>query len=330
MPSSSSVFRSDGRLRAVADLVDALASRVTDRDRYLCRMLHEHRVLTVAQVAELAFDSVSSAQHRLVVLYRHRVVDRFRPFRPTGSAPFHYVLGRGGAALLAQERGIDVKDLNVRRDKLLGLERSQRLAHLVATNGFFTALAATARRCAPDAALAAWWSEARCAAAWGEHVRPDGYGRWQHAGTTVAFFLECDRGSEPHDRLAAKLDAYRNLREATGPFRAYSTEATAILLWFHSSQREATFHQHTRPGPLTVATAVAGIGEAAGPVWRRVGDPPAHRLPLAVAARVPAADSLIDPDRQDAAWRVGYTIDDARETAVDPVWPPPDHHHLAW
>lgn len=319
---SSKVIRSDRRLRAGVDLIDAVASRVTDRDRFLCRMLYEHRVLTVAQIAELAFGSLSAAQHRLLVLYQHRVLDRFRPLRPSGSWPYHYVLDRGGAALIAQEYGIDPKELHLRHDKLLGLQSSQRLGHRLATSGFFTALAATARRHGPETALEAWWSEPRCATAWGDHVLPDGYGRWRDAGRTVAFFLECDRGTETHDRLAAKLDAYRNLRADSGRDPAGSTEGTAVLLWFHSAPREATFHQHARADGLTVATAVAGLGHPAGPVWRRLGDPATHRLPLTVAAHIPNADTLVDTDNPGLSWRIAAHFKRATETAVNPTWPP--------
>lgn len=42
-------------------------------------------------------------------------------------------------------------------------------------------------------------------------VRPDGYGRWHQDGREVDFFLEYDRGTEPLDRLAAKLAGYRKL-----------------------------------------------------------------------------------------------------------------------
>lgn len=313
-----------GRVRVNVDVVDTLAARLTPRDRYLCRMLHEHRVLTVAQVADLAFDSLSAAQHRLVILYRQRLIDRFRPFRPTGSAPFHYVLDRGGATVLATERGVKVDKLGYRRDKTLGLAHSQRLAHLVATNGFFAALAASARRSGDDVRLAAWWPETRCDAAWGDHVHPDGYGQWQQADRAVEFFLECDRGTEPHERLAAKLDGYRDLADATNPDPAIATRNVAVLLWFHSPLRESAFHARIRhAGPLTVATAVAAPHRnPAGPVWRRVGDRDAHRVPLIAAAHIPLTDPSDERDKE-SAWRLALHIRRADETAVDPSWPPP-------
>ena len=319
MPSLDPV---DRRIRASADLVDALAARLTDRDRYLCRMLHEHRVLTVTQIAELAFDSVTAAQHRLVILYRHRLVERFRPFRPTGSAPYHYVLDRGRATVLADEQGIDVDRLDYRRSKALGLATNQRLRHLVAANGFFTALAAHARRRGRSTELAAWWSEARCRDAWGRYARPDGYGQWHHGGTTSAFFLECDMGTEPHQRLAAKLDDYAKLANATQGGSTIDTANTTLLFWFHSSSREGAFHMRIRNAAIPVATATAAPGRnPAGRIWRRLGDPGTHRLDLHTAlyritAKVPEEDARV------RSWELARDVRHARETAIDPTWPP--------
>src|SRR6266498_4064895 len=166
----------DGRLAPAPDPA-VLASRLTGRDRELCRLVWEHRVLTSVQCAELVFASPVTARHRLVILTNLRVLDRFRPPWPRGegSAPWHYVLGPAGAAVLAA----------VARGRV-------------------------------DAALAEWWSERRCAERWGQVILPDGYGRWRQAGGEVDFFLEYDRGTEDLGRLAGKLDGYAELAAASG------------------------------------------------------------------------------------------------------------------
>jgi len=79
--------------RSAAAQLAGLAGRVTDRDRALCRLLHEHRVLTTPHLTDLAFPSRNAAEHRLAVLHQLGVVDRFRPRHTPGSAPYHYVLG---------------------------------------------------------------------------------------------------------------------------------------------------------------------------------------------------------------------------------------------
>ena len=85
-------------------------------------------------------------------------------------------------------------------------------------------------------------------------MRPDGYGRWREHDREVDFFLEYDRGTEPLERLAAKLHAYSQLADAT-------RIATPVLFWLPSTGRETTVRQalagQTRWGkvPFPVATA---------------------------------------------------------------------------
>jgi len=159
--------------RSAAERLAALAGRLTDRDRQLCRLLHEHRVLTTPQLVDLAFPSRNAAEHRLAILHQLGVVDRFRPHHTPGSAPYHYVLGPLGAALLAAHADQDPSRLGYRRDRALALAHFQRLAHLLGVNGFFAALVRAARsQPEGEAALEVWWSEQRCAAQWGGWSTP--------------------------------------------------------------------------------------------------------------------------------------------------------------
>ena len=269
------------RTPASADLA-LLASRLTDRDRHLCRLLREHRVLTTSQLRDLAFGSLNVAQHRLVALAHLGVLVRFRPVwthRGGGSAPWHYVLGPAGAAVLAAEQATTPAQLGYRRDRVLAIAHSQRLAHQVGVNGFFTALAARARR-HPDAALLAWWSERACAERWGHVVRPDGYGRWRDPDGEVDFFLEYDTGTEPLERLLAKVHAYTELATATDI-------DTPVLLWLPGPGREAALHQTLGRPQVTVATATARLsGHPAGPVWLLAGEA-GPRLTLASLGELP-------------------------------------------
>jgi hypothetical protein len=281
-------------------LMSALAGRLTARDRWLLRMLLEHRVLTTTQVSCLAYGGPRRTALRLRELYRLRAVDRFRPLAATGSSPYHWVLDQAGAEVLAAEDGLTPAQLGYRRDRALAIAFSPRLTHTTGVNSFFAALAAAARR--GDGQLACWWSERRCAAAWGDLARPDGYGLWRDpGGRGTDFFLEYDTGSEDLPRLAAKLTGYRELAGRTGI-------ATPVLFWLASGpRREQQFRGLlAAAGPVPgvpVATATPASAQAGGPAgqaWLPAAQP-GPRLRLAgIAALLPGARPAAQPPAGDA------------------------------
>jgi hypothetical protein len=235
-----------------------LAWRLTPRDKWIIRMLHEHRVLTIHQLTDLTFPSARAARMRLRELYAWRVVDRFQPFVSVGTAPMHYVLAPAGATVLAAEDGLDVKDPRYRHDRAFGIGHSLRLAHIVGVNEWFTALVAAARTSSGEQALTAWWSETRCARHFGDLVKSDGYGRWTSHGTEIEFFLEYDFGTEPLTKLAGKLTGYAALAASSGI-------TTPVLVWLPTARREAAARRllhrawqaldNPRSVPLATATA---------------------------------------------------------------------------
>ena len=198
----------------------AASGHLTERDRHLVRLVGQHRVLTTDQLCALGFGNIITARHRLGVLVRIGVLRRFRPRREIGSAPWHYLLGPVGAALLgAEDRNERKWAPQVRADRQLALERSQRLAHMIGRNWFFVSLAAHAR--AGGGELRAWLNEAE-AAAYGRDglplrlfdtrlPNPDGVGTWAEGAREVTFLLEFDTGSEHLPRLAGKLEDYGRL-----------------------------------------------------------------------------------------------------------------------
>jgi hypothetical protein len=320
-----------GRRRAVtADLVGELAGRLTGRDRWVLAVLAEHRVLTTAQLAALGFAGTRQAERRLAQLWAWRCVDRFRPYLRlgAGSAPYHWVLDDAGAAVLAAAHGIAGRELGYQRGAALAIAHSQRLDHPVGTNTVLTALATatstgtgtttggagTAGGAAPTGTgLVVWWGERRCAAAWGDLVRPDAAAVWRSpGGRQLAFAVEYDTGSEPLARVAGKLADYADLAAALG-------QQLPVLFALPSTAREAALHQMLDPtalrpagGGLLVATAAAdhaaAVGGPAGRVWRPAA-------PQRRAARV----SL---DQLAAAWPAGATLPVAA-LDVGLGWPAP-------
>ena len=189
------------------------AGHLTDRDRELVRLVARHRVLTTDQLAALAFRNITTARHRLAVLVRLGLLRRFRPHRATGSAPWHYVLGPIGAALLGQENRDEKRWLpQVRADRQLALERSQRLGHMTGASWFFVALARHAREHG-GGELLQWDSEGQASDYLYAHSRelgprPDGLGVWAQDGRDITFLLEYDTGTEHLPQLTAKLCGY--------------------------------------------------------------------------------------------------------------------------
>ncbi len=278
------------RPRADHDLVSSASRRLTPRDRLLCQVLFDHKVFTTEQVTDLCFCNLTTARHRLTTLYIMRVLDRFRPFRPVGSDPYHYVLDSLGVEVVAADRGIEVPRPGLHHTRALALADSQRLAHLLGVNGLFCSLAAWARS-VEDAELAEWWPERRCAAEWGDVVRPDGFGTLRHRGVVVEFFVEVDRGTETLTRLADKLTGYVELVHATG----WSPQ---VCFWFPSPRREAEARRVLAHPEVAVVTGAAGLGTGmgggpGGTVWLPGGStgPRRHLIDLAAGTAVPGRRS---------------------------------------
>jgi hypothetical protein len=320
----TSAFAASLRRSSADDRRYLLATRLTERDRSLLRALERVGVLTAAQIAAMLFDSESRARARLVVLHDSLgVVARFRPHAPGwGSAPFHYVLSKAGAGVVAAERGEDPAAAERRwaTGRVLALAGSQRLAHTVGVNGFHAALVAAARRRA-DAELVRWLTEWECAQAIGatgpyarSALRPDGWGVWREGADRAEFFLEYDRGTEALSRLSAKLGAYASLEEDRGV-------AAWVLFAFESARREASARRALAGAGVAVATAalVGGV-RPSDAVWLPLGrvEP---RLRLALLARVPMPDAARARADSGRSWRYAafYGDGDGEDCETDPA-----------
>jgi hypothetical protein len=247
-----------------------LASRLTERDRWLIRLLWEHHVFTTPQITQLAYPNQDRARHGMLRLARLGVIESLRVLLPPGhgSAPLHHFLGSAGARVLAAERGMPFAELGYRRDRTLAWAYSSRLTHLVGVNGLFTGLVAASRHY-QFSHLDQWWSEQRCAETWGGYARPDGYGRWFEDGAHLDFFLEYDTGTEPLGRVVKKLRGYAELAAADGV-------TTPVLIWTSTATREVNLHRQLTGAPVPVATASAHAVRdnrqgPAGPIWLPTG-----------------------------------------------------------
>jgi hypothetical protein len=175
-------------------------------DQRVLVLLDEHRVATTTQVSVALSLPLRTADYRLGRLREAGLVDRARPYRERGTAPFHWWLTRRGRALVHGEQpgrgGAASPHPNF-------------LMHTAAVTGFALALAA-----APAEAglvLREWRRDEDAWEHWrdGErdlHVAPDGLLRADALGRAVAAFVEIDRGTMTQPRLRGK--ALRHLRYA--------------------------------------------------------------------------------------------------------------------
>jgi hypothetical protein len=210
------------------------------------------------------------------------VLERFRPHRQQGSHPYHYLLDRLGAQLVAAERGLDLADLDWTRAKTLRLATSTQLQHLVEASGFFTRLAQALRR-APDAALVEWSGQRRCAQRWGDLVRPDGHARLALPSGGLEVWLEWDRGTEPHARLRDKLERYEELALALD-------EALTLLLVALGDRRERHILDAWRSADgvrVLITTAQRHHADPLAANW--LGQRAERRVSLAELAKTSAA-----------------------------------------
>jgi len=266
-----------GRRDSEDAVVLAVSPHVTERDRWLVRLVAEHRVLTTDQLTALGFGNITTARHRLALLTGLKVLRRFRPHPETGSAPWHYLLGPVGAALLgAEDRDEKRWAPQVRADRQLALERSRLLAHMTGRNWFFIALHQDA-----GGDLREWLSEAgtatRYATRAGLTVRemrrlanPDGAGTWAEDGREVSFLLEYDTGTENLTALSGKLKGYGDLSAALA---GRDHDCPPLLFCFSSPRREQSARRAlaatTDARALRIATTAIDprVTSPAGPVW---------------------------------------------------------------
>ncbi|GGL20644.1 hypothetical protein GCM10011588_39380 [Nocardia jinanensis] len=183
----------------------------------------------------------------------------------------HWVLAPAGAAVVAAEAGIAVRDLHYRHEHAMGIAHSLLLAHTVGINEWFTALTTTPG----SGQVLTWWSETRCRQLWGDLARPDAYGRYTHTGTVLDFFLEYDLGSITLSTVANKLAGYAELARSTGII-------TPVLLWVPTSRREISARQ------------------ALLDIWRTLPDPTA--VPVATAAADRLDPAFAHPSPADRVW----------------------------
>jgi len=248
--------------------------RLTERDAEVLRLLAEHQVLTVGQLAVALFPDVRKCRSRVAVLRALGLVETFRPPLQRGSSQAHCVATTRTLDLLSADVG-GTRQRRRSACEATSIALRPDLRHLRGVNEVFCQLLGHARR-TPGATLETWRSERNTARALGTRLRPDGFGRWRQDDAWCEFFLEYDTGTEPHARLLAKLTGYADLAESAGV-------SCPVLFWLPNAHRESHLHRLLADHPPCVPVATThgdpSRTHPAGSIWRPAWSPTV-RLPL--------------------------------------------------
>ena len=201
-------------------------------DLQVINLLAVHRVLTTTQLIAITGRAERTIDYRLSRLLEQRFVARTRPYRDSGSAPFHWWLTAAGTRLAT---GDVPKAFKASPNPLF-------VAHATATAGVWIALAAGAEVVEWRREEAAWeeWStlgKRHCVAPDALVVlRLDVDGEVADAHA----FVEVDMGTMTQRRLAAKVARYL----AYAKDRAWEgrhPHCPALLVLTTSEERATTF-----------------------------------------------------------------------------------------
>jgi hypothetical protein len=212
-----------------------LASHLTERDRQIALDCFEHHVLTTSQIKRLHFTNTRTAVARLNVLYRLRVLDRFRPSLPRGrgTAPYHWILDEAGGLIAAAHNDVERAKLAGQHAVAVNVATSPKLAHHVEVNEFVVRLAVEAK--GAGGYLAEWYGERALHGFFNGKLIPDSYAVLHLCDRSPLHVLvELDRDTETLERLRAKAERYK--RElGYKPWR----EVDPIVLFVVPSERRA-------------------------------------------------------------------------------------------
>jgi hypothetical protein len=278
--------------------------RLTPRDWRLLGWLYDHRLMTTNQIADALYPSLHAAQVRLKELTSYDLLLRFQPYRlQGGNFPYHYVLDHLGALIIAGSRSDPPPRLGQSDTRVHRIVSSRNTDHRLGINGFFAQLAKY-ERLNGGAQLHHWWPDTRMKrfSAPGTTmlamVESDGLGVWTDNGSTIAFYLEYDNGTESLPTLIDKVYRYNRLTDARWP----------VLFSLPSTVREGHFHQQlaSLKPKIPIATIARDRLDSANPaeeVWQL------HRAasPLLRLAELPMLDP-VDLEAFDAEVRGQYLL----------------------
>ena len=186
------------------------------RDKEIIKTVYAFRVLSRQQLQKLlGIEGTRRINQRLRKLYDHKYLSRYFLPNIRGSGQAIYYLGSHGAALVADELGVDLNVIK-RKQKATSRLHELFLSHALGLNDIRIAFnIGIANRQGMD--LERWIHDSDChqqyhVSAHGKDVtrrfRPDGYFRIVCQGKLYSCFVEFDRSTMTIGRFAGKVHSY--------------------------------------------------------------------------------------------------------------------------
>lgn len=230
---------------------------LTHRDRAVIRAVNDYRAMLGEHIQALFFTSRSTAQYRLARLFQHEFLERrFLSVVSGGpaSSPAVYTLGKRGVQVLVDELGYDRSDLRLPKRATFAW---QFIEHLLKINAVRVAVTIAASH--NGWTLETWYDEPVFRATpdyviltdqrgkrHKKPVLPNGYFCLLTPKGRARFFLEVDRGTEPHSKFRPQVLVYEAYT-ASGQYQErYQAKSLRILVVTTSQRRLANLKTVTR------------------------------------------------------------------------------------
>jgi Replication-relaxation len=263
---------------------------ITARDVEILRGLFECRILTVEQIAALHFEDRQAAARKRIWKLKKADLVRERPRR--AYEPAVLFLSRRALRLLIEQGHItDYPKLSVAAYEKRTRVSPLTLRHEIEVNdvkaAFAKAIRLTSGLQLPQFStwptLFQFWGYTRR----GQRVRvqPDGFLRIRQGVEQHSFFLEVDRSSESHWRIAEKIECYLDFYRRGGlalrngrPKHDYKGFPFRVLVVFRNAERRNNAAERLigQQPPILSIAVLATIDEVRmnplGPIWIRPCD----------------------------------------------------------
>ena len=253
------------------------------RDQEIIKAVYEFRVISRQQLQQLlGIDGARRINQRLRKLYDHRYLSRYFLHNNRGSAKAIYYLGPRGAALVADELGIDLNVIK-RKQKATSRLHELFLHHALGLNDIRIAFSiGLANR--PGMDMERWINDNDCqqhyhAVVHGRDVtrrfRPDGYFRIICQGKLYSCFVEFDRSTMTVNRFAGKVHSYIDFGSKGYYQRRFGVQYFRVLVVTKTLKRLNNLKKAV--GAITDKlfwfTTIDKItpDTVFGPIWQRVG-----------------------------------------------------------